>query len=357
MFEKNLRSSKANTDNIDKILTALNGLQISYDNIFELELDRDDVVELKKHLIVLDRLRKKYEKRIRQIAAENRKIELVAKAIDMIAAEHTRTISDNSKRETAFLENTDTLKETLREIIVGRNKLGTYAPYIESTSIDAKSNIVHDYEFVSKLGISRIDTEYFLTCISSVLKHGSTINWETITEEELKNSLLRYDEETPVLQFFKAALIDKMSADLQPKRSIIRQGLDRYQELSSGMNSKIYFDLLTFETHKDGIYIIDQPEDNVSQKSIKSQLLESFKFMGENRQIIMVTHNPQFIVNLDVDNVIYISKENGNLQIQSGALEFECMDYKVLDIVAENVDGGLDSIQKRWKRYEKAATL
>ena len=43
--------------------------------------------------------------------------------------------------------------------------------------------------------------------------------------------------------------------------------------------------------------------------------------------------------------------------VQSGALEYECEDYKILDIVAKNIDGGLDSIQKRWKRYEKVNNI
>ena len=31
--------------------------------------------------------------------------------------------------------------------------------------------------------------------------------------------------------------------------------------------------------------------------------------MGEHRQVLMVTHRPQFIVNLDVDNVILSGKK------------------------------------------------
>ncbi|MBQ1704634.1 MAG: hypothetical protein II028_02190, partial [Clostridia bacterium] len=45
--------------------------------------------------------------------------------------------------------------------------------------------------------------------------------------------------------------------------------------------------------------------------------------------------------------------EDGKLKHQSGALEYECDDYNVLQLVADNIDGGLDSSQKRWKRYEK----
>lgn len=179
------------------------------------------------------------------------------------------------------------------------------------------------------------------------------MDWETITEKELSDILLRYDGKEPALQFFKNALRQIVDQDFKPKHSIICQGMDKSEELSAGLDAKIYFDILSYETTQDGIYIIDQPEDNVSQPAIKSYLLTCFKNMGENRQVIIVTHNPQFIVNLDIDNLIFIHKEKGKLQIQSGALEYVCPEYSVLKIVENNIDGGLDSIQKRWKRYEK----
>lgn len=75
--------------------------------------------------------------------------------------------------------------------------------------------------------------------------------------------------------------------------------------------------------------------------------------MSRKRQVIMVTHNPQFIVNLDVDNVIFLSKDADHFNVQSGALEYEDEKYGILDIVAQNIDGGLDTIRKRMKRYDK----
>ena len=56
---------------------------------------------------------------------------------------------------------------------------------------------------------------------------------------------------------------------------------------------------------------------------------------------------------LDVDNVIFLSKSNGKFIIQSGALEYENDDYSVLRIVADNIEGGLQTIRGRMKRYEK----
>ena len=83
---------------------------------------------------------------------------------------------------------------------------------------------------------------------------------------------------------------------------------------------------------------LETKEVDFSQSAIRDYLLDRFKTMGENRQIIMVTHNPQFVVNLDVDNLIFMSKSDGTLKVQSGALEYTCEDYSVLEIVAQNID-------------------
>ena len=78
------------------------------------------------------------------------------------------------------------------------------------------------------------------------------------------------------------------------------------------------------------------------------------KKMAQFRQIILVTHNPQFVVNLDADNVLYFHDDkNKCLTIDSGALEYVDEKIDMLKIVSENLDGGVDSLKKRWKRYEK----
>ncbi|MBN2938629.1 MAG: hypothetical protein JTJ11_00575 [Collinsella sp.] len=84
-------------------------------------------------------------------------------------------------------------------------------------------------------------------------------------------------------------------------------------------------------------------------------MLREFRAIAGSRQVILITHNPQFIVNLDVDNVIFIGKKNGSLSIRSGALEYECDEYSMLETVADNIEGGLDTIKRRMKRYEKAS--
>ena len=56
----------------------------------------------------------------------------------------------------------------------------------------------------------------------------------------------------------------------------------------------------------------------MSQPSIKKNILGDFYDMSKNRQVIIITHNPQFIVNLDVDNVIFIGKDENDKIIYVG---------------------------------------
>ena len=353
IFEKNLRKAKKKHESWDKIVNSLKHILVEYDQLSKLDVTSDEKDLFLKHVEALREIQKKYETEIDEVENENDRIESVATVIDRVIKNHTRCLTDAQKKRTAFSDRTTELIQTIVELQKKMRELKPYTPFIEKTEVSKASNRVHDYEFISKLNVDIIDTEYFLTRLSEVLKSGKTIDWKTITEDSFKDILMKYDGSS-VLDFIRKSLLDVIEADFSAKHAIISQGMDKSIEFSAGMDSKIYFDILSYESTKDGIYIIDQPEDNVSQIAIKTYLLSCFKEMGENRQVIIVTHNPQFIVNLDIDNLIFISKRNGSIQIQSGALEYSCPDYDILDIVANNIDGGLESIQKRWKRYEKA---
>lgn len=101
------------------------------------------------------------------------------------------------------------------------------------------------------------------------------------------------------------------------------------------------------------ILIMDQPEDNISNNNISNQLIKYFNSIRDIKQLIIVTHNPLLVVNLDVDNVIYIQNNNGNLSFKNGCLEYEDEATNILELIADNMDGGKESIEKRLKVYGK----
>lgn len=100
------------------------------------------------------------------------------------------------------------------------------------------------------------------------------------------------------------------------------------------------------------VLIIDQPEDNISNNKIKKELISYFNNIRENKQIIYVTHNPLLVVNMDVDNVIYVQNNKGKLSIEGGCLEYE-NGVDILSIIANTMDGGKETIEKRLMFYGK----
>ena len=252
----------------------------------------------------------------------------------------------------------DAAADAIVELISRRKRNQTPDFEIEKETIDIRTERVYDYEFNSRLGITEISTDYIINLFSSLMRKHYKKSVLAMSQEELAEAFSGYkDAPAEVLSALIEAINAQLEEDFDNKYTITQAGTDRTQELSSGFNSKIYFDILSYETSHVGTYIIDQPEDNISQKSIREYLLDRFKVMGENRQVIIVTHNPQFIVNLDVDNVIFIGREDDKLIVQSGALEYKNAEYSILDIISNHIEGGLDTFRRRWKRYEKNASV
>jgi predicted ATPase len=50
--------------------------------------------------------------------------------------------------------------------------------------------------------------------------------------------------------------------------------------------------------------VIDQPEENLDPKSVFEELVTLFVEAKSNRQVIMVTHNANLVINTDADQII-----------------------------------------------------
>ena len=72
-----------------------------------------------------------------------------------------------------------------------------------------------------------------------------------------------------------------------------------------GELSLAYYKFQTYDSKEWDVLMIDQPEDNISNNRIASKLLQYFNKVRDNKQLILVTHNPLLVINLDADNVIH----------------------------------------------------
>ena len=337
---------------IDTIVEKLETL--GENNLLE-QADRDTIDRI---IEMLGGISLKYGNKKKTAERENEKIALFQAAVNSFKQKYQSTVSDTQKKLSTYNENLTAAAETISSLIIRRRANRKPLNNLNAEVVDVQTLRVYDYSFNSRLGISEISPEYIDELFVGNFKKNSKPVL-SMNQDELAGAILRYNG-TPAdaLQEIKDRIETQLATDFANKFTITQAGTDKTQELSAGFNSKIYFDILSYETSHRGIYIIDQPEDNVSQKSIREYLLDRFKVMGENRQVIIVTHNPQFIVNLDVDNVIYIGKnDKDELYVQSGALEYKNEEYSILDIISNHIEGGLETLRRRWKRYEKGSAL
>lgn len=122
-------------------------------------------------------------------------------------------------------------------------------------------------------------------------------------------------------------------------------------QLSTGQKGIVLLKLLLRLSNKTCPLLIDQPEDNLDNKSIFDELVQEFKIIKEKRQLIIATHNPNLVVNTDSEQVVIASYSNkrsdGYISYESGSLENPYIRDKVCNIL----EGGMEAFNKRQQKY------
>ncbi|WP_245475727.1 TrlF family AAA-like ATPase [Mesorhizobium sp. M7A.F.Ca.US.006.01.1.1] len=125
------------------------------------------------------------------------------------------------------------------------------------------------------------------------------------------------------------------------------------EQLSPGTRGIVLLLLyLSIDRNDDRPLVIDQPEENLDPKSVYDELVERFRETKLRRQIIVVTHNANLVVNTDADQVI-VAKAGRH---QPGALP--TMTYiagglenpEIRKEVCEILEGGEPAFLDRAKR-------
>ncbi|WP_172136442.1 hypothetical protein [Adlercreutzia sp. ZJ473] len=119
------------------------------------------------------------------------------------------------------------------------------------------------------------------------------------------------------------------------------------KNLSPGTQTNI---LLEYIVHKDtrNPLLIDQPEDNVDNQTIYNKIRSWFMGLKRSRQVIVVTHDANIVINADAENVIIAEQKNpGEFTYRYGALEYG----DIIDQASLILDGGKDAVKRRLVKY------
>jgi hypothetical protein len=144
---------------------------------------------------------------------------------------------------------------------------------------------------------------------------------------------------------------------------------DIFNQMSEGKKAFVVLLLLLDFSSKDCPILIDQPEDDLDNRAIYKDLVTYLIKKKKERQIILVTHNPNIVVGSDSELII-VANQNGSdspnksgikFQYISGSLENTREYDKSIAItldsqgikqhVCEILEGGNDAFKQRERKY------
>lgn len=144
---------------------------------------------------------------------------------------------------------------------------------------------------------------------------------------------------------------------------------DPFIHMSPGKRGLVLIQLFLHLSNSKHPILIDQPEDNLDNRTIYTELNEFIKYKKIDRQIIIVTHNANLVVLTDAEQVIVAnqsgqqaSRDNAKFRFEyvTGSLECTFIDKSkngilfqkgIKEHVCEILEGGKDAFEKREEKY------
>ncbi len=93
--------------------------------------------------------------------------------------------------------------------------------------------------------------------------------------------------------------------------------------------------------------VLDQPEDDLDNHLIYALIVTQLRNIKQTRQVIVVTHNANIVVNGDAELVIALVVRNGQTHIETaGSLQEKSVRKTICDVM----EGGEKAFEQRYRR-------
>ena len=152
---------------------------------------------------------------------------------------------------------------------------------------------------------------------------------------------------------------------------IVKLDNDDIYAMSPGKKALVLLRLLISLAESKCPILIDQPEDDLDNRSIFGELIEFIKKRKSDRQIIVVTHNANIVVGSDAELVIVANQDGKNspnskyrFEYRSGSIESNSIHpnngeatgilerQRIQGHICDILEGGLTAFELRGKKYK-----
>lgn len=154
------------------------------------------------------------------------------------------------------------------------------------------------------------------------------------------NSANRFED------YLTRELNDLLTWQVPHKFTIEYQGRElRYHSLGQRASALMIFVL---NQQDNDLIIIDQPEDDLDSHTIYEDVVKLVRRLKMRVQFIFATHNANFPVLGDAEQVSACEYSDHKISVTSGSIDSQCLQNHVVDIM----EGGSEAFRQRKKIYE-----
>ncbi|PTN37336.1 TrlF family AAA-like ATPase [Desulfonatronum sp. SC1] len=106
--------------------------------------------------------------------------------------------------------------------------------------------------------------------------------------------------------------------------------------------------LFVLSQQENDVFLIDQPEDDLDNQTIYEDVIKLIQSLKPKTQFVFATHNANFPVLGDAEQVIACSYSDDKIHAVSGSIDCPKLQQEIVDIM----EGGEEAFRQRKRRYE-----
>lgn len=166
--------------------------------------------------------------------------------------------------------------------------------------IEIKLSILDFEEKIDYLNARNSTNNTFIVNFNNSIREFNAQNFKEFFNEWLRDSKFSFNRNKNIDDLLK----DIVTTNWFSYDYMVTYQNDEFQDMSQGKKSFVILKLLLEFSDDKKPVLIDQPEDSLDNRAIYYELRNYLLSTKMNRQIIVVTHNPNIVVGSDTENII-----------------------------------------------------
>ena len=390
MFIENiLRKTRDNfpassSDAVDKLSNILNrlvgGIESTIDNKLSTEFtiieeEEKEIEKLNKELIALDEKLKPLNEKIghkdklEALQKEKQTEEEKLNGIKEKESEIATLKSKLSKEQSLFIERHKSLFNAYLDIVMENQKYSEIsdANMTLSSSVKIKQD-VFSQNFLEKINKKKPLSSQFGNYFDEKSEYQFKPDKHLCNTENMVKKITSGEIEFNK-GFEEEGAIQSLLNDYYYIDYDLVKDDDRLVDMSPGKMGIILFQLFLHLSRSEYPILIDQPEDNLDNRTVYKELNDFIKQKKIGRQIIIVSHNANLVVSTDSENIIVANQkgqdsaddqQKDKFAYVNGAIEYSYVNESNADVlnkrgirehVCEILEGGQEAFEKRENKY------